>query len=715
MVRAQNSFWVKQVGGDSTIERSRAITVDKYGNTYYTGNFKDTVDFDPGPGVFNLIATSPLYGGNTFISKLDASGNFIWAKAFTSPSPNGDWGYGYAIAVDDSGNVYTTGEFWGDSIDFDPGPGTFYLPFIGEGDCFISKLDKSGNFVWAQKYASSSQTSGETGVNIKPDIAGNVYVVVSNYFSFQSDIKLVKVNAAGNIAWTKSISGGGNESLNGLVLNGNGYLYITGNFQNYISLSPFFLNGVGYIDFYISKLDTSGNVIWAEQIGGNITAAALDIAFDNSLNMFLTGYFRDTVDFDPGPGVYNLLSDTGGYHDAFITKLDSSGNFIWAKSMGGKNDDIGISLVLDSAANIYTAGTFKDTADFDPGPGVYTMTSVSFSDIYFSKLDSAGNFISAKQLQASLNACLNCFAIDKAASIYTTGTFFGTADFDMGAGVFNLTSNGTSDIFIHKFRECTPSSGTDVITVCDSITWIDGITYTSSTNAPVFTIIGGSSVNCDSIVTLDLTITHSTTSTDSLTACDSLTWIDGNTYTSNNNTATYTLSNSEGCDSVITLNLTISTVNVSVSYDTSAAVLTAAATGALSYQWLDCDNGYSVISGATAQSFAPLQNGNYAVAISQNGCTDTSACYPVFNVGMNELNDAGSFKIFPNPSKDMVTLSGYKLQNGKAEITVYNPVGEIIYTTTAFSNNHRLKTNPFAAGVYFIRVKNEVRKLLRVN
>lgn len=716
LLQAQNSFWVKQVGDDSTSGQSHTIKVDKYGNTYYAGNFRDTVDFDPGPGVFNLItSSSTLYGGCPFISKLDASGNFVWAKAFTAPVPGGDWGSAFDIAVDDSENVYITGEYWGAGMDFDPGPGIANLPFNGSGDCYISKLDKSGNFLWVKQYASMSQYSRESGTNIKVDSMGNVYVVVSNYFSFQTDITLLKINAGGNIAWTKSIGGGGDEAIRGMAIGNDGNLYITGTFQDFINLPPFWFTGPGFTDSFLSKLDTSGNILWAQEIVGSDFTIAQDISLDNNRNIFIAGSFNDTVDFDPGPAVYNLISVTNAF-DAFITKLDSTGNFVWVKSFGSINTDAGSYLALDSAANIYTIGTFRDTVDFDPGAGVYSMMAHTvYGDVFYSKLDSSGNFIWAKQLDASISQCLHGLAIDKAASIYTTGFFLDTADFDLDAGVYNLIPDGQYDMYIHKFRQCTPSSGTAVITTCDSLTWINGITYTASTNAPVFTIIGGSATNCDSIITLNLTITHSTTSTDSLIACDSLTWMDGNTYTSNNNTATYTLTNSVGCDSIVTLNLTINNVNVLLSYNTATGVLTATATGAISYQWLNCDSGYSIISGATSPSFTPLQNGNYAVVISQNGCTDTSACYPVLNVGMNELYDERSFQIFPNPANDNITLSGYVLQNGKAEIIVYNLVGEVIYTTTAASDKHQLKIAAFPSGVYFISVNNRIEKLLIVN
>ena len=102
----------------------------------------------------------------------------------------------------------------------------------------------------------------------------------------------------------------------------------------------------------------------------------------------------------------------------------------------------------------------------------------------------------------------------------------------------------------------TSNFGTDTQVHCDSFTWIDGITYTSSNNTATDTLIN--TAGCDSVVTLDLTILNSTTGVDVQSHCDSYTWIDGITYTSSNNTATDTLINAAGCDSVVTLDLTIS-------------------------------------------------------------------------------------------------------------------------------------------------------------
>ena len=142
----------------------------------------------------------------------------------------------------------------------------------------------------------------------------------------------------------------------------------------------------------------------------------------------------------------------------------------------------------------------------------------------------------------------------------------------VGGSVHGCDSTVTLDLSISNIL-----TGTDTQTACESFTWIDGNTYTSSNNSATHNIVGGSANGCDSIVTLNLTINYSNTGTDVITACDSYTWIDGMTYTASNNTATHTLTNAVNCDSVVTLDLTINYSN------TGTDVITACD----SYTWID--------------------------------------------------------------------------------------------------------------------------------
>lgn len=190
--------------------------------------------------------------------------------------------------------------------------------------------------------------------------------------------------------------------------------------------------------------------------------------------------------------------------------------------------------------------------------------------------------------------------------------------------------------------------------------------------------------------------------TDVQSVCGSLTWIDGVTYTSNNNTATHTLTNVGGCDSVVTLNLTI--VPIDNSINQSGNTLTANQTAAV-YQWLNCDNNYAIIAGQTNQGFTASANGNYAVEISQNGCLDTSACYSINSIGVFENNFGNDFLIYPNPSTGRVNINLKALSNVSIRVLAQN--GQVIYNKTNFNGStHEFNLNT-DAGIYILEIASE--------
>ncbi|MFH1676028.1 MAG: SBBP repeat-containing protein, partial [bacterium] len=161
------------------------------------------------------------------------------------------------------------------------------------------------------------------------------------------------------------------------------------------------------------------------------------------------GRFKTTVDFDPGPDVYNRTSH--GEYDIFLSKCDSAGNFIWAKTWGGDKIDEGHGVAADGSGNAYVTGCFRETADFNPGPGVDNRTSNGGNDIFLSKFDSTGKFIWAKTLGSTGYDDGNSVALDISGNAYMTGSFSGTVDFDTGPGIDNHISENCDDVFLSKF------------------------------------------------------------------------------------------------------------------------------------------------------------------------------------------------------------------------------------------------------------------------
>jgi hypothetical protein len=256
------------------------------------------------------------------------------------------------------------------------------------------------------------------------------------------------------------------------------------------------LTAAGVTDKFILKLDPQGNFLWVKQIGENLANVNPgSIKTDKDGNIISTGYYSGSCDFDPGSGVKTLSSDNG--YAAYILKLDSSGNFVWANSFKGSNANVySRSLAVDETGNIYSTGSFRGTVDFDPGIGQYDLTSATETG-FVSKITAAGNFTWAKAVTEisscialdkqgliyigsngnngysitkltnnndviwsvsfgnELNKC-NTITVDEIGNIYTGGYFSDATDFDPGTGVYSLTAISAADIYVHKLNQLMP-------------------------------------------------------------------------------------------------------------------------------------------------------------------------------------------------------------------------------------------------------------------
>ncbi|MFI5218770.1 MAG: SBBP repeat-containing protein [Bacteroidia bacterium] len=463
-------LWAKGMGGGGS-DGGNSLITDANGNIYTTGTFVDIVDFDPGAGVFNLTSANGSF--DVFVSKTDSGGNFVWAKAIGGI----DTDNGRSIAFDPSGSgaVYISGHFRG-TTDFDPGAGVFNLTSAtpGYSDIFICKLDTSGNFIWAKTMGGAED---DAGYSITIDPAGTGAVYCMGYFratvdfdpgagvfnltsAGNTDIFVSKYSSSGNLIWVKAMRGTGYDW--GIFIArcpaGSTDVYTTGYFSGTVDFDPgtgtYNMTSAGSDDIFISKLDSAGNFIWAKALGGTDGDYATSIASDISGNVYTTGNFKLTADFDPGAGTYNLIS-TSGSNDIFISKLDSSGNFVWAKKIGGSTYDTGNDIIVDPFGNIYTIGGFTGMVDFDPGVGVAVFTSGGNIDIFISRMDSSGNFVWAQHAVGANADNGRSFAFDAAGYLYATGSFSSTTLIFTSAT--SLTNAGQSDIFIAKLDAVFPT------------------------------------------------------------------------------------------------------------------------------------------------------------------------------------------------------------------------------------------------------------------
>lgn len=260
------------------------------------------------------------------------------------------------------------------------------------------------------------------------------------------------------LEWAKSVGSNSNLSPRDMYRDAAGNIYTVGDFWNTADFDPgpgtANLTSLGGYDIFITKFDPSGNYVWAKSLGGARYNFGYGITVDASGNVYTTGWYDGTVDFDPGPGTFNLSANNGaGYYDVFISKLDANGNFVWAKSMGGSGSDEGMGISLDAVGNVYIAGSFAYTVDFDPNAGVTNLVSPDFDAIFVAKYDGNGNLIWAKSIDGKYNQEAYNLALDAAGNVYTTGRLYGTlsdpVDFDPGPGVFNLAPDQNA-FFVSK-------------------------------------------------------------------------------------------------------------------------------------------------------------------------------------------------------------------------------------------------------------------------
>src|SRR6218665_96254 len=385
---AQPVDWVRGLGGAGE-DGALDVATDAMGNVYATGYFKDTVDFDPGPGSFTLASAGAM---DIYVVKLDLAGNFVWARRFGEQLDDA----GRSITIDPSGNVLVCGGFK-DTVDFDPGPGVFNLNASLNYDGFILKLDASGNFLWA---AEIGGPDNDWAMSVHTDASGNV--LISGTFLFAVDFD----------------PGPGTYNLTGLLR-----------------------------DVFVWKLSSSGSLIWARAMGGNSNDYCYTVTTDAAGNVYTAGSFVGLVDFDPGPGTYTMTSPPG-VGCAFVSKLDASGNFLWANRYISTGVSEATGLAITPNAELVVTGGFKGTCDLDPGPGTSTLTSLNLDGFVLKANSGTGSTIWANPITGPADQYAIGTGVDASGNIYITGDYRGLADFDPFPGAPNVPSSGAEDVFV---------------------------------------------------------------------------------------------------------------------------------------------------------------------------------------------------------------------------------------------------------------------------
>lgn len=303
-------------------------------------------------------------------------------------------------------------------------------------------------------------------------------------------------------------------------------------------------------------------------------------------------------------------------------------------------------------------------------------------------------------IQPALTGTLNT-TICTGDSIVVNGTTYNAAN-PTGTEIFTAANTCDSTVTI-SLNVIPTLTGSFAATICDNDSIVvNGTTYNANnpTGTEVFTSVDG----CDSTVSVNINLVSPVlaNAVDTLCNGDSII-INGTVYNAANLTGTEILTAANGCDSIITVNLNVQTIDISTSV--SGMTITANQTGA-SYQWIDCNNGNAPISGATNSSYTPMSNGDYAVIIELNGCSETSNCVNMIGLNVGEISSKTNFSIYPNPTTGIFTIE-LEAINPPTTIRIFDVLGQEILQQEIQDTNTQINLNEYSNGTYFIEVNNQ--------
>lgn len=339
-----------------------------------------------------------------------------WEWAFSAGGTG--WDAGKGIAVGSNGDIYLTGSFE-NSAQF----GSFSISSAGEDDIFVGKLDENGNWLWVE---GAGGEGIDRGAAITLDEDDNVYICgfFSGTVDFgdqtltsegNRDIFLAKLTEDGEWLWVRRAGGISNDYAVSVATDNNGDVLLTGRFYETADFGDFELVSGGSADVFVAKLSSNGDWLWAVRGGGIGYTEGMSVTIDGNNEIIIAGLFMDTAYF----GEYSVTSTE--WHDVFVAKLNSNGDWLWAARAGGVLVDSAHAVTIDQDNNIYICGEFRETADF--GDIEISSYSQYLSDLFVAKLNQDGDWLWAKQGGSPGSAAATSLVINNEGSILVTGFY----------------------------------------------------------------------------------------------------------------------------------------------------------------------------------------------------------------------------------------------------------------------------------------------------
>ena len=547
--------WINQytTAVGSCIIESKCI--DSIGNIYYGGTFKGEANIKFGKDSVSLRSSYSNDTGATtdfFISKVDKNGNLVWIKKYGSIKDDGM----SKIILDKSENLIVVGGL-GETYDFDPDPnivkniyGNFILKLTSDGD-FLNVYDIRFDYRSTLIIKDNIGDIVLTGVVTSEgpfdfDITDSIYTVENTLF--QSFI--LKLNNDLRFKWVKLIgSVYSSPHFNQLSISNKNEIVISGGFSSTIDFDPsnkYYALGTFGNSAFILNLDINGEFLWAKSLSKNSSGSDCNSSYiDNSGNIYSVGWFNGEISLD------NISLKSDLKLNVFISKLSSSGSLVWLKQLKSKGNGMTPPRIIgDNQSHLFVFGQVKsDEVCLVPDSNQYTYFKGSEFILF---LDENGNFIKYDTI-----SCISDFEITDAQiisnNLYINGYFSYSAVFNFDVNKPKLSASSNVG-FIGKLNYCFTNRSQIDISSCNYYSWsLNGKTYNQS---GIYWDTIKNKNGCDSIITLNLTIKKSSNSTLNKSECDSYLAPNGQILTQSG-IYSITITNKVGCDSIITLNLLI--------------------------------------------------------------------------------------------------------------------------------------------------------------
>lgn len=447
----------KTLGGTGS-DTADTVTTDKNGNTYMSGSFTGTVDFNPGGTADNIT------GPSGFLTKYNADGSYAWTKKTPIAA---DY-----IATDSLGNLYLTGSFYS-TTDFNIGGTPDVINVAGfTSTVYLTKYNANGTYGWTKAFDSVNVKGLAVDTNniiylggrftgtVDFDPSGAVDSKVSNG---SDDIYITKYNASGTYISTKTIGGINSERLGSLAVDSSNNLFITGTFQATVDFNPggapdsiVTAASTSYVDVFLTRYNANGTYGWTKTVNAT-TVQPQSMTVNSSGQVYVVGYFYQTTDFNSGGGG-DIIVPASGNDETYLSKYNTDGSYAWTRRIGASGDDYFYGLVIDAQGNVYTGGTI----------GTYSASTVIFNkDNPSNTKPIFGNAPAIVGFKSDgsylMDVFINNGGVEKYAYAYgiTLGTdgyvrlvgkFQTTSDFDIGAATDTKTSNGNYDVFLTSYK-----------------------------------------------------------------------------------------------------------------------------------------------------------------------------------------------------------------------------------------------------------------------